>query len=313
MAVIDWWNGPLTLVFFLCVVLAAACLKYRRYHLSCLPFFAHFLFIVTKAVARGAAGPRGGSSRPTFSAFFFLGSLRQRKRNKKTLWFTHYTACFFEQGRGSIIAFIRFVVDRRWRCLDRQDTHRNEGVPTLGFTPLWHPHCRETWVGCMDCMESFCQQLQKRENMHETGWKCTEQAHSKRRWKFQTEDGLFFYRTRLFHDQCWRQVQQAAFGVNITVFPQREFENVTKPVNRWFQPQWFDLVWSSCQQTVLLHEDVVFLHNAQDVSKYILLHHQTVIADFSLIIINWRLKITWDFNTGQNKYTLNTRNTTQIL
>ena len=64
------------------------------------------------------------------------------------------------------------------------------------------------------------------------------------------------------------------------MFPQREFDNVTKPVKRSFQPQWFDLVRSSCQQTVLLHEDVVFLHKAQDVSEYILdlLHHQTVIA-----------------------------------
>ena len=49
----------------------------------------------------------------------------------------------------------------------------------------------------MDCMDSFCQQLQKREHMYETGWKCAEQAHSKQRWKFQTGDGLFFYRTRL--------------------------------------------------------------------------------------------------------------------
>ena len=39
MAVIDWWNAPLTLVVctFVCVtVLAAAYLKYRRYRLSCL-------------------------------------------------------------------------------------------------------------------------------------------------------------------------------------------------------------------------------------------------------------------------------------
>ena len=39
MAVIDWWNGPLTLFFcnFLCIVLAAAYLKYRLCRLSCLP------------------------------------------------------------------------------------------------------------------------------------------------------------------------------------------------------------------------------------------------------------------------------------
>ena len=36
MAVIDWWNGPL------CVVLAAAYLKYRRCRWSCLPFVWHF-------------------------------------------------------------------------------------------------------------------------------------------------------------------------------------------------------------------------------------------------------------------------------
>ena len=32
---------------FVCVVLAAAYLKYRRYRLSCLPFVWHFFFIVT--------------------------------------------------------------------------------------------------------------------------------------------------------------------------------------------------------------------------------------------------------------------------
>ena len=48
------------------------------------------------------ASPSHGSSRPTFSAFFFffflffLFSSGKRKRNKKTSWFTHYTACFFE-------------------------------------------------------------------------------------------------------------------------------------------------------------------------------------------------------------------------
>ena len=29
---------------------------------------------------------------------------------------------------------------------------------------------------------------------------------------------------------------------NIVVFSQREFDNVTKPAKRSFQPQWFDLV-----------------------------------------------------------------------
>ena len=37
-----WWNGLLLCCNFLCVVLAAAYLKYRRCRLSCLPFVWHF-------------------------------------------------------------------------------------------------------------------------------------------------------------------------------------------------------------------------------------------------------------------------------
>ena len=42
MAVIDWWNGPLTLVVIFFALLAATYLKYRRCRLSCLPFVWHF-------------------------------------------------------------------------------------------------------------------------------------------------------------------------------------------------------------------------------------------------------------------------------
>ena len=41
MAVIDWW-ASYSCCNFLCVVLATAYLKYRRYRLSCLPFVWYF-------------------------------------------------------------------------------------------------------------------------------------------------------------------------------------------------------------------------------------------------------------------------------
>ena len=56
---------------------------------------------------------------------------------------------------------------------------------------------------------------------------------------FQTEDGLFFYRTVFSTNaRCWRQAQQPS--ANITAFPQREFGK-TKSVNRSFQQEW--LIW----------------------------------------------------------------------